>query len=730
MIEFKYKLDKLLSSQNIAEDMDEDELIFVGNQVHQGYDADRTSRAHWEKDLKTWTELALQISGEKTFPWVNAANIKYPLLATAAMQFAARAYPTLVPSNGQVVKCKVVGADPTGEKQARAKRVGKYMSYQVMDQMDDWEEDMDKLLITLPIAGTCFKKTYFDSAKQRNVSKLVLPKTLVVDYYTRNINDAERITEVFYLSKRKVTERVNQGIYCDVDLGDAQGDTSDALTSVNNAFQRSVTDDDTTPYTLLEQHTYFDLDGDGYPEPYIVTIDEASKKVLRIVARYNEQGIYLNDKNKIISIDAIQYYTKYGFIPNPDGGFYDIGFGRLLGPLNNSANTIINQLVDAGSLSNLQAGFIGKGLRIKMGESRFQPGEWKAVNAVGDDLKKQIFPLPTREPSQVLFNLLDLLLKSGKELASVAEIFVGKMPGQNTPATTTMASIEQGMKVFTAVYKRVYRSLTSEFRKIYKLNREYTNQEEYLSVIDEQIQQSDYEGPEDDIIPAADPASVSSQEKQAKLQALMPIMQMGTLDPMWFTQQFLEAHEIPNAEKAVRQPSPPPPDPKVEAIKAKAMTDQQKAQMDMQMTTQKHQMEMQKTTQDMQIKQATAAFEAQQREQEMQYEQLSRAQKMEFERQMEEMKMFYMAKENNLKLHASAQQSAVSIQNSKDQAEQASKQKAEQQKEKAVSSEKSDKSAKVMESLLATQTELMKTIAAPKVGTLSNGSKVKIEHAK
>jgi len=604
MIEFKFKLDKLLSSQNIAEDMDEDQLIHIANLVDQGYQADSTSRKHWEKDLKTWTELALQIAGEKSFPWTGAANIKYPLLATAAMQFAARAYPTLVPSNGQVVKCKVIGADPTGEKANRAKRVGKHMSYQVMDQMDDWEEDMDKLLITLPIAGTCFKKTYFDPSKQRNVSKLVLPKTLVVDYYTRNINDAERITEVFYLSKRKVTERINQGIYCDVELGDPTSYATDQLTSVNNTFQRAVADDDTTPYTMLEQHTYLDLDGDGYPEPYIVTQTEDTKKILRIVARFNEDGVYVNDKNKVVSIDAIQYYTKYGFIPNPDGGFYDIGFGRLLGPLNNSANTIINQLVDAGSLSNLQAGFIGKGLRIKMGESRFSPGEWKAVNAVGDDLKKQIFPLPTREPSQVLFNLLDLLLKSGKELASVAEIFVGKMPGQNTPATTTMASIEQGMKVFTAVYKRVYRSLTSEFRKIYKLNREYTNPEEYIAVIDEKIQQSDYMGPEDDIIPAADPASVSSQEKQAKLQSIMQIMQMGTIDPMWFTKQYLEAHEIPDAEHALRQPSPPPPDPKLEAIKAKGQLDQQKAQMDMQMAQAKLQMEGAAKEQEMAMKAA------------------------------------------------------------------------------------------------------------------------------
>ena len=592
------KIETILGSTNIAEELDDNDLTKIGDQVVSGYETDVESRKPWEQDLKNWTELALQVTQNKTFPWPNAANIKYPLLATAAMQFAARAYPTLVPSNGKVVKCRVVGSDPDGQKTARAQRISAHMSYQVLEQMDDWEEDMDKLLITLPIAGTCFKKTYFDSSKQQNCSKLVLPKSLVVNYYTRSIDDAERITEVFYLTKRKVKERQNMGIYLDVELGDPSGTGLEDTTSTNNAFQKVGNDDETTPYVLLEQHTYLDLDGDGYSEPYIVTVEESSKKVLRIVPRFDESGVIINEKQEVVSIGAIQYYTKYGFIPNPDGGFYDIGFGRLLGPLNNSANTIINQLVDAGSLSNLQAGFIGKGLRIKMGEARFQPGEWKAVNAVGDDLKKQIFPLPVREPSQVLFNLLDLLLKSGKELASVAEIFVGKMPGQNTPATTTMATIEQGMKVFTAVYKRVYRSLTSEFRKIYKLNGQYMNPEEYVSILDEPVQQEDYKGPEDDIIPGADPTAVSSQEKQAKVQALMQILQLGTINPMAVTQLYLEAHEIPEAEKYMMQPQPKT-DPKVEALQAKAQIDQQKAQNDIMLSREKMRMEQMTKEQEM-----------------------------------------------------------------------------------------------------------------------------------
>ena len=597
------KLQKILESSNLAADLSDDKLIEIGKDVVSGYETDLDSRKPWEKDLKNWTELALQVASDKTYPWPNAANIKYPLLATAAMQFAARAYPTLIPSNGKVVKCKVIGSDPTGEKTMRAFRVSTHMSYQVMEQMDRWEEDMDKLLIALPISGTCFKKTYWDSSKQQNCSKLVLPKSLVVNYWTRSLEDAERITEVFYLSKRKVKERQNLGIFIDVELGDPQTPADDVTTSINRSFQLANDFDETTPYTILEQHTYLDLDEDGYAEPYVVTVEAESNKVLRIVPRFSEADVLMDDKQNVVSIEATQYYTKYGFIPNPDGGFYDIGFGRLLGPLNNSANTIINQLVDAGSLSNLQAGFIGKGLRIKMGETRFQPGEWKAVNAVGDDLKKQIFPLPVREPSQVLFNLLDLLLKSGKELASVAEIFVGKMPGQNTPATTTMASIEQGMKVFTAVYKRVYRSLTSEFRKIYKLNRQYMNPEEYISILDNPIPQEDYKGPEDDIIPGADPSAVSSQEKQQKVQAVMQLLNLGTINPIAATLMYLEAHEIPEAEikKLVMQPQPKT-DPKVEALQAKAAIDQQKAQNDILISREKLRMDQMTKEQEMQHK--------------------------------------------------------------------------------------------------------------------------------
>ena len=674
----KLKLETIIgNTKNLAEDLDDDTLISIGNDVVEGYETDKASREPWEKDLKTWTELALQISGNKTYPWPNAANIKYPLLATAAMQFAARAYPTLVPSDGKIVKCRITGFDHDGEKTKRAERISKHMSYQVLEEMEDWEEDMDKLLICLPIAGTCFKKTYWNPNKQRNCSILVLPKTLVVNYFCRRLEEAERITEVLTQTKRKVKELQNQGLYLDVKLSDPSVGTEDPTKSINEAFQNTTSEDNTTPYIVLEQHTYLDLDQDGYSEPYIVTVELDSHKVLRIIPRFNGDSVIVDEKSKVISIEATQYYTKYSFIPNPDGGFYDLGFGRLLGPLNNSANTIINQLVDAGSLSNLQSGFIGKGLRIKMGETKFVPGEWKAVNATGDDIKKQIFALPVREPSDVLFKLLDLLLKSGKELASVAEIFVGKMPGQNTPATTTMATIEQGMKVFTSVYKRVYRSLASEFKKIYKLNREYMNNEEYIAVLDEPVQQEDYKGPENDIYPGADPTAVSSQEKQAKIQAVMQLLQLGTIDPMAVTMLYLEAHEIPNPEKLMKQPQPQP-DPKMEAIKAKAQVDQQKAQIDMQVAQHKMQLEQATEEQELQVKAAQVQQELEAKKMQAildaQLAQATQSSKMQMEQQAAQAKMGQQAQQSKLNMVTQAMSHQQTMQQQAEQHKQQQKQ--------------------------------------------------------
>lgn len=600
--EQKDPIRKLLEATNIAENLDDEELSEIGSEAYRGFMQDKETRKHWDDNVDEWTKLAIQTKENKSYPWPKASNIKYPLLSTAAMQFAARAYPSLVPSDGKVVKSQVIGKDPTGAKQQKAERTSIYMSYQLMHEMDGWEEDMDKLLIMLPVVGTMFKKTYWDGLTKKNCSKLVMPKNLLVNYWTKRLCEAERVSEIIEMSPRLLKERQLSKVFLDVDLGRAP---------LPDGKGPQPAQDSTTPYTIIEQHTFLDLDEDGYEEPYIVTFHLESRKVLRISARFDELGLQLDESGKVIRIEPIEYYTKFGFIPNPDGSFYDIGFGVLLGPINDSVNTLINQLVDSGSLNNLQSGFIGKGLRIKMGESRFQPGEWKAVNATADDLKKQIFPLPTKEPSNVLFQLMGSLITSGKELASVAEIFVGKMPGQNTPATTTMATIEQGMKVFTAVYKRTYRSLAEEYKKLYRLNEVYLDPQTYSEIMDTTVDPGDFKAVGYDICPGADPSAISQTERLLKAQGLVEMLPMGVLDPLKVVQRVLEAQEQPNWQELIHQdtqqtgqPSKPP-DPKLQEMQMKSQAEQQKFALMQQQAEQKSQLDQH----DQQFKQAMAAHQ-------------------------------------------------------------------------------------------------------------------------
>ncbi len=586
-----------IESINLAERLSDDELLKIGRDAKEGFESDMDSRKEWELQADEWTKLAKLTAEKKVFPWPNASNVKYPLLATAAMQFAARAYPSLIPSDGQIVKSKVIGKDPDGQKTRIAEAVSIYMSWQLLDEMDGWEEDMDKLLIMLPIVGTVFKKTYWDPIRQVNCSRLILPKNLVVDYWTKNLRDAERISEVLEINPRILKEKQNAGMWLeDLDLGDPSLSESPFDNMDPNAPNQI---DGTTPYVFIEQHTYLDLDDDGYKEPYIVTFHKDTAKVVRIVARFDETTVHFKQDGTLIRIEPIQFYTKYGFVPNPDGSFYDIGFGILLGPLNESVNTLINQLIDSGTLNNLQSGFIGKGLRLRMGETRFNPGEWKAVNSTGDDLKKQIVPLPSKEPSKVLFDLMTALIQSGKELASVAEIFVGKMPGQNTPATTTMASIEQGMKVFTAVYKRIYRAMSEEFHKLYRLNSIYLNPHTYVDIVDMEVGPDDFTLSTYRICPGADPTAVSQTEKLMKAQGLMEMLSAGMpLNPVKVMMRMLEAQEQPNWQDLIPQEilqsgqmPPPPPDPKLMAVQAKTEADMRKSQAQVQMIAQKAELE-------------------------------------------------------------------------------------------------------------------------------------------
>lgn len=567
--------EQALANANLAKNLDENKRKEIASEVIAMYELDELSRKSWLEKNDQWMKLALQTIEGKEFPWRNASNVKFPLLTIAALQFASRAYPALVNSSN-IVKVKVFGKDDTGEKAQQADTISLHMSYQILHEMEGWEEDMDKLVYVLPIIGTCFKKVYFDPIAKINRSELVFPKDLVINYWATNLANARK-THRLWLTGNTIREYINDGFYLDEDGVTEPGTLSNLVNNSVDHTNNQVIDssDKYTPRLVLEQHTLLDLDDDGYAEPYIITVDKESGKLLRIGARFRKEDVVFDDKQKIKSIKPCEYFIKYGFLPNPDGGFYNVGFGILLGAVNEALNTLINQLIDSGTLNTLQAGFISKGIRINRGPMGIAPGEWVSVNNFGDDLKKGIFPLPTKEPSAVLFNLLGVLAQTGKEIASVSEVFTGKFPGQNTPASTTSAVIEEGMKVFTSIHKRIHRDLGKEFKLLYKLNKLYlprrveftlplagtdASKTNVVGVNDyaELPLQGEAKGGESfvSVIPASDPSMINDSQKVLKTQQLLELQgNLRTLNPMEITKVALENIDIANKQALM---TPPP----------------------------------------------------------------------------------------------------------------------------------------------------------------------------
>ena len=579
---------------NLAEFLDEEELSELGSKLKKALDIDLQSRQSWEENVDCWMRLAVQYKETKTFPWPDAANIKYPLLTTAAMQFSARAYPALIPPKNPV-RAKIVGK-ATPELNTISERVAEHMSYQVLEEMAGWEDDMDKLFMIIPIVGMAFKKTYYNGIQEQNVSELVLPKDLVVNYWAKKLGGYTRKHHILEMSGNDIYTRKARGHYLDVELGDPKSSefTGNERTPSSMDVQMPSEDDETTPYRIIECHCHYDLDGDGYLEPYIVTFDSGSETVLRISPRFREDSIKWSDtgginKAKVVSIESDEYFTKYGFIPNPDGSFYDLGFGLLLGPINETINTSINQILDQGTMYTTNGGFLGKGVRIKAGEYRFAPNEWKTVNTTVDDLRKAVYQLPVREPSQVLFQMLGALIEGGEKVASIAEIFVGKMPGQNTPATTTMETVKQGMAVFTAIYKRVYRSLDQEFKKLFKLNQLYLDDRVDYPV---ELTREDYRRIELSVLPTADPDVATDAEKLIKARAQLEFIPLGTVDPKVVTRRVLEAMRIEGIDELMNYQ--PPPNPEVEMQKQEMAIKQQDSQGKQALTQMKGQLEQMK----------------------------------------------------------------------------------------------------------------------------------------
>lgn len=554
-----------LESPNLAIDLDSSTLALMGSKVIEEYELDLQSRkdAGWDDRNKKAIDLALQVVKPKSFPWPNASNVKYPLIATAAIQFGSRALPAIVPGM-EVVKGRTMGR-PTPEKRQRADRIGAHMSYQLMVEMKEWEEETDHLLHILPITGNVFRKTYFDPLKGRNVSELVLADKLVVNYWSKPLSECPRITHVVSYYPHEIEAKFRSKVWRRVEIG------------------QTDSQDDQAPHEFYEQHRLWDLDEDGYPEPYIVTVHKETEQVVRVFARYDANGIRWTAEGEVECIEPIRYFTKYGFIPSLDGSFYDIGFGTLLDALNESINTSINQINDAATLANTGGGFLGAGISMRTGTLRFQPGEWKKVESTGPDLKASIVPLPAPEPSPVLFQLLGMLIEAAKDITATKDILTGESGRQNQPVGTTLAMIEQGLKSYTAIIKRIHRALGQEAECLYKLNGRYLEEDAYFTFQDQEgvIAREDYRAGDCDVIPVSDPTMATDMQKIGRAQYLQQFMGVPGFDPLKIALASMEAVGISDGQQYLAPPPPPPqPNPKdlADAENKLATADKSKAQ--------------------------------------------------------------------------------------------------------------------------------------------------------
>lgn len=362
----------------------------------------------------------------------------------------------------------VPGKEP-GAKRRRADKVSEHMSWQLLSEQTEWQTDSDQLFRALPIIGCGARKSWFDPVWGRNCSMYVSMMDLVVNYKAKTLETAPRVTEVFELYPYEIEEKIRADEFIDFKPGMAivteeQGkDDGDKYAS-----------DKYAPHLFLEQHCFWDLDGDDLDEPYIVTIHKATQKVVRVKARYEAEGIRLNKKQtKIAKIEPVNYYTLFQFMPNPESAIYGHGFGHILGPINESLNSAINQLFDAGTLANLQSGFVGSGLTMHSGAIRLKMGQFIPVNTTGGSVRDSIYMPDFKGPSIVMFQMFGLLVEAGRQLAGIGNVSSGQQSPASTDPATMMAMIEQGTKVFRGVYKRVCRGLNTEYGKLFDLNRKH-----------------------------------------------------------------------------------------------------------------------------------------------------------------------------------------------------------------------------------------------------------------
>jgi chaperonin GroES len=572
--------DATVHSSNLTEYLSPDDLARLGVMVWEGYDKDEASRSGWRERNRAGMDLAMQIVQDKAQPWPGCANVAFPLVTIAALQFHSRAYPAIV--NGtDLVKCRVVGDDPDGKAALRAERISRHMSYQLLEEDTPWEEQHDRLLINVPIVGCAFKKTYYNGLEGHNSSELVLADDLVMDYYSKSTERARRKTHVVLRYRNDIYENVKTGVYQDVlqDPWYLAGSTAPTEDEQRRDKTHPSTPDEATPLVFLEQHCYFDFDKDGYAEPVIITIEKTSRTVIRIIHRFDTLDAVVKKGREVIKIRPTEYFTKYGFIPSPDGSVYDMGFGVLLGPLNETVSSGINQLLDAGTMANSGGGFLGRGAKIRGGVYSFNPFEWKRLDSTGDDISKSIYQLPVREPSAVLFQLIGLIIQYTDRISGSTEIMVGENIGQNTPAETGRNMVEQGGKVYAAIFKRIWRSMKEEFKKLYILNSVNMPVQGVAFAAGYKAAREDYLGNPDTVCPAADPNITSDTQRHNRaIMITQRAAQVPGYDPNAVEEMFLRAMHVDGWKTLYKgfDPAAVPKDVKLQIAELKAEVDKAK----------------------------------------------------------------------------------------------------------------------------------------------------------
>ena len=555
---------------NLADFVEEQQLEMLGSRLFENYIDYKNSRKDWERTYTEGLDLLGFKYNNRTEPFSGASGATHPVLAEAATQFQALAYKELLPANGPV-RTQVVGLQ-TPEKTQQANRVKDFMNYQIMDQMMEYEPDFDQMLFYLPLAGSAFKKVYYDDIMQRAVSKFVPAEELIVPYTATSLDDAEAIIHKVKISENELRKQQVAGFYRDIDIKPGQNNLTDLEKKELELEGTSKSGRDEDVFTLLECHVNLDLEGfedvdtNGEPTgikiPYIVTMDEGSRKVLSVRRNY-EAGDPLKKK--------ISYFVHFKFLPGL--GFYGFGLIHMIGGLSRTATSALRQLLDAGTLSNLPAGFKQRGIRIRDDAQSIQPGEFRDVDAPGGNIRDAFMTLPFKEPSQTLLNLLGVVVQAGQRFASIADMQVGD-GNQGAAVGTTVALLERGSRTMSAIHKRIYAALKKEFKLMSRVFKLYLPQEYPYDVVGGQrlIKQSDFDD-RVDILPVADPNIFSQTQRislaQTELQLAMSNPQIHNLYQAY--RNMYEAIGVKDVDQILVRPQPPQPmDPALEHINALA----------------------------------------------------------------------------------------------------------------------------------------------------------------